>query len=186
MGGGTSKHKKKTFLQSYIVGRELGSGAFSVVKLAIHKETRKESAVKLINKRNLSAEDSEALAIEIKLLGELKHPNIIELFETFDEGNEYYIVTELVQGGELFDRIVSKTHYTEKEARDLVKLFLQTIDYIHSKGIVHRDLKPENLLLVSCKLYNSIMITTIINTYCLSYHYPPHTHVYIYNINTCM
>ena len=55
----------------------------------------------------------------------------------------------MVEGGELFDRIVSKTHYTEKEARDLVKLFLVTMDYMHKMGIVHRDLKPENLLLVS-------------------------------------
>jgi len=74
----------------------------------------------------------------------------IRLYETFDEGNEFYIVTELVEGGELFDRIVSKTHYTEKEARDLVKLFIETMAYIHQQGIVHRDLKPENLLLTSC------------------------------------
>jgi serine/threonine protein kinase len=58
-------------------------------------------------------------------------------------------VTELVAGGELFDRIVAKTHYTEKEARDLVKMFLETMMYMHEAGVVHRDLKPENLLLCS-------------------------------------
>jgi serine/threonine protein kinase len=58
-------------------------------------------------------------------------------------------VTELVAGGELFDRIVAKTHYTEKEARDLVKMFLETMAYMHGNGVVHRDLKPENLLLCS-------------------------------------
>lgn len=73
------------------------------------------------------------------------------LYETFDEGNDFYIVTELVEGGELFDRIVSKSHYTEKGARDLVKLMLETIDYVHQSGYVHRDLKPENLLLMSGK-----------------------------------
>ena len=52
-------------------------------------------------------------------------------------------------GGELFDRIVAKTHYTEKEARDLVKMFLETMAYMHGAGVVHRDLKPENLLLCS-------------------------------------
>ena len=52
-------------------------------------------------------------------------------------------------GGELFDRIVAKTHYTEKEARDLVKMFLETMAYMHEAGVVHRDLKPENLLLCS-------------------------------------
>ena len=70
-------------------------------------------------------------------------------YETFDEGNEFYIVTELVAGGELFDRIVAKTNYTEKEARDLVKMFLETMAYMHEAGVVHRDLKPENLLLCS-------------------------------------
>lgn len=70
-------------------------------------------------------------------------------YETFDEGNEIYIVTELVAGGELFDRIVAKTQYTEKEARDLVRTLLETMAYMHEAGIVHRDLKPENLLLCS-------------------------------------
>jgi calcium/calmodulin-dependent protein kinase I len=73
----------------------------------------------------------------------------VRLFETYDEGAEIYIVTELVAGGELFDRIVSKTSYTEKEARDLIKTLLETLAYMHGRGIVHRDLKPENLLLCS-------------------------------------
>ena len=67
----------------------------------------------------------------------------------FEENGEFFIVTELVQGGELFDRIVSKSHYTEKEARDLIKIFLQTMAYMHKANVVHRDLKPENLLLTS-------------------------------------
>lgn len=74
---------------------------------------------------------------------------LCRLYETFDEGTDFYIVTELVEGGELFDRIVSKAHYTEKEARDLIKLMLETMAYMHGQGIVHRDLKPENLLLCS-------------------------------------
>lgn len=76
---------------------------------------------------------------------------IFRCYETFDEGNEIYIVTELVAGGELFDRIVAKTQYTEKEARDLVRTLLETMAYMHDVGIVHRDLKPENLLLCSGK-----------------------------------
>lgn len=87
--------------------------------------------------------------MEIEILSELDHPHIIKLYETFDEGSDFFIVTELVEGGELFDRIVSKAHYTEKEARDLIKLMLETMAYMHNHGIVHRDLKPENLLLCS-------------------------------------
>ena len=72
--------------------------------------------------------------------------------EVFEEEGEFYIVTELVEGGELFDRIVSKSHYNENEARDLVRLFLETMAYMHTSNVVHRDLKPENLLLTSGKL----------------------------------
>ena len=71
------------------------------------------------------------------------------LFEVFEEDADFFIITELVEGGELFDRIVSKSHYNENEARDLVKIFLDTMAYMHENNIVHRDLKPENLLLTS-------------------------------------
>lgn len=91
------------------------------------------------------------------------------LHETFDETIKFYIVTELVQGGELFDRIVSKVHYNEKQARDLVKIFLETIAYIHDLGIVHRDLKPENLLLTSGKYKIYFLLYYIINFFIICY-----------------
>mmetsp|Transcript_22316 Transcript_22316/g.21560 ORF Transcript_22316/g.21560 Transcript_22316/m.21560 type:complete len:478 (+) Transcript_22316:302-1735(+) len=140
---------KKTFKDSYTLTKDLGTGAFSVVKLAIHKSTGKSTAVKIISKKKLSEEDLASLVTEISILCELNHPHIIKCYETFDEGAEFYIVTELVAGGELFDRIVAKTNYTEKEARDLIKMFLETMTYMHEEGVVHRDLKPENLLLCS-------------------------------------
>lgn len=71
------------------------------------------------------------------------------LIEVFEEGGISYIVMELVQGGELFDRIVERSGYTEKNARDLIKTFLETVAYMHEANVVHRDLKPENLLLSS-------------------------------------
>jgi len=154
MGAGATTGKgmptgNKKFNQSYMLARELGSGAFSVVKLGVHLETGKKSAVKIVSKKKLSEEDLTSLMMEIQILSELDHPHIIKLFETFDEGTDYYIVTELVEGGELFDRIVAKSHYTELEARDLIKLMFETMAYMHGQGIVHRDLKPENLLLCS-------------------------------------
>ena len=71
-----------------------------------------------------------------------------------------YIVMELVQGGELFDRIVERSGYTEKNARDLIKIFLETVAYMHDANVVHRDLKPENLLLSSGRItfYISVII----------------------------
>jgi calcium/calmodulin-dependent protein kinase I len=77
------------------------------------------------------------------------HPNIIKIFDHFEESKHFYLVTELIHGGELFERIVSKEFYTELEARELVKILLKAIGFIHDKGVVHRDLKPENLLLTS-------------------------------------
>jgi serine/threonine protein kinase len=70
----------------------------------------------------------------------------------FEEGNTSYIVMEMVHGGELFDRIVERSGYTERNARDLVKIFLDTVSYMHDANVVHRDLKPENLLLSSRKI----------------------------------
>lgn len=153
MGSAASTTKmhvgNKKFAQNYMLARELGSGAFSVVKLAMHLETGQKAAVKIVSKKKLSDEDYQALMMEIQILSELEHPHIIKLYETYDEGTDFYIVTELVAGGELFDRIVAKAHYTEKEARDLIKIMLETMAYMHKMGIVHRDLKPENLLLCS-------------------------------------
>jgi len=160
---GEISYKGKKFNKSYMLARELGSGAFSVVKLGVNKQTGENVAVKIVSKKKLSEEDLTALHCEIKILSILNHPHIIKLYEVFEEGTEFYIVTELVQGGELFDRIVSKSHYTEKEARDLVKMFLETMAYMHEANVVHRDLKPENLLLTSGKWRGFIFSVTVIS-----------------------
>jgi serine/threonine protein kinase len=102
-----------------------------------------------VKKEGLTDEDKDALQVEIKILQEIRHPNIMSLVDHFEEPKMYYLVTELLEGGELFDRIVEKEYYTEKEARDLVKILLSAIKFIHDRNIVHRDLKPENLLLTS-------------------------------------
>jgi len=147
--GGTGQLSTRNFHKVYMLGRDLGTGAFSVVKLGVDKHTGHKVAVKIVNRKKLSEEDLQSLAMEIKILDSLSHPHIIKLIEVFDVHDELYIVTELVEGGELFDRIVSKSHYTEKEARDLIKIFLETMSYMHDSNVVHRDLKPENLLLTS-------------------------------------
>jgi serine/threonine protein kinase len=79
----------------------------------------------------------------------LKNPHIINLYDVFNENYFYYLVTELMLGGELFDRIVTKTFYNEKEARDVCKILFGALGYCHDRGVAHRDLKPENLLLMS-------------------------------------
>ena len=85
---------------------------------------------------------------EIAVLEEMQHPNVIRLHEVFVEEKFYYLVTEKMNGGELFDRIVQKAYYNEKEARDTSVVLFRAISYCHSKQVAHRDLKPENLLLL--------------------------------------
>ena len=95
----------------------------------------------------MSADDEEALFREVDVMKKLNHPNIVQLVDFFVEQDKYYLVLEYLEGGELFDRIVSKKVYNEKEARDAVKAILSGLKYMHDQNIAHRDLKPENLLL---------------------------------------
>lgn len=139
----------KKFSELYSKRQKLGEGAFSVVIEAVRKTNNTSYAIKIVTKSKLSIEDEQALKDEIQVLNELKHGHIIQLYDVFDERSYIYLVTELMSGGELFDRIVQKAYYNEKEARDLCKILFESIAYCHSKSVAHRDLKPENLLLVS-------------------------------------
>ncbi|KAL7686053.1 putative phosphorylase kinase, gamma catalytic subunit, protein kinase-like domain superfamily [Plasmopara halstedii] len=138
-----------SFEEQYTLGKVIGSGTFSVVRIAVHKPTGQRYAIKCIKRDGLVAEDIEALTTEVAILKQMNHPNIMILHDFFVEDKFYYLVTEYMEGGELFDRIVEKSFYNEREARDLVKLLLEAIKYCHDANIVHRDLKPENLLLTS-------------------------------------
>ncbi|XP_061393414.1 calcium/calmodulin-dependent protein kinase type 1 [Musca vetustissima] len=156
----------------------LGTGAFSEVRLAESKENPGQHfAVKIIDKKALKGKE-ESLENEIRVLrrfsanhhnndtaadtrsGErLTHPNIVQLYETYEDKSKIYLVMELVTGGELFDRIVEKGSYTEKDASDLIRQILEAVDYMHEQGVVHRDLKPENLLFYSPDDDSKIMIS---------------------------
>lgn len=139
----------KGFNELYRLGKNLGEGAFSVVKEGSHKQSGHSYAIKIVTKSKLTQEDEVALQDEIGVLKELKHAHIIRLYDVFDEPQYYYLVTERMMGGELFDRIVAKSYYNEKEARDVCKILFQAMAYCHSRRVAHRDLKPENLLLLS-------------------------------------
>ncbi|CAM9687657.1 unnamed protein product, partial [Hapterophycus canaliculatus] len=124
-----------------MIADELGKGAFSIVKSATRIADGLKCAVKVVERRNLGKGDLEALRSEAKLLGELDHPNIVKLHGWYEEEKTLYMALELCEGGELFDRIVSKTFYNEKEARDLVRTLLRTVKHLHDLSIIHRDLK---------------------------------------------
>merc|ERR1712070_331451 len=158
MGGGRKDkmnifNKKSEIKQKYIMGDVLGSGNFAEVRLGTHKETGAKVAIKIIEPKD--AEDMEVIEQEINILGSMDHDAIIKLHEVFTKSKvkagkstikRMYVVMELATGGELFDRIVERKHYSETDARSVVKQMLDSLVYMHSKGIVHRDLKPENIL----------------------------------------
>jgi len=139
------------FSSDYDLKAEIGKGAFSVVHLAIYKKTGEKCAVKIIDKKEASneTESEKRLRTEVDILKRVKHENIVGLRDIYETSEKLYLVMELVTGGELFDKIVEKGSYSEREASIIVRKILSAIQYLHSCGIAHRDLKPENLLLRS-------------------------------------
>ncbi|KAM4707837.1 calcium/calmodulin-dependent protein kinase type IV-like [Discoglossus pictus] len=126
----------------YTMCEELGRGATSAVFKCETKVTKRPFAAKIIKK----TVSKKIVRTEIGVLLRLSHPNIIKLMSIFESPSEITFILELVTGGELFDRIVERGHYSEKDAAHAVQQILEAVDYLHRNGVVHRDLKPENLL----------------------------------------
>ncbi|GAA95644.1 uncharacterized protein L969DRAFT_85339 [Mixia osmundae IAM 14324] len=143
----------------YKTGQVLGQGTYAVVKQAVHIETGKMYAVKVINKRLMSGRE-HMVRNEINVLKKISegHPNILTLRDYFETANNLYLVTDLCTGGELFDRICAKGSYYERDAAHLIKIICQATSYLHHQGIVHRDLKPENLLFRSKEEDSDLLI----------------------------
>mmetsp|Transcript_41986 Transcript_41986/g.102937 ORF Transcript_41986/g.102937 Transcript_41986/m.102937 type:complete len:509 (+) Transcript_41986:169-1695(+) len=141
-----------SFLQSGVKNvydiddRVLGEGKFAQVKKAKHKKSGRMYAVKIITKDKCKSSDQEKFGREIDIMRKVDHPNCIKFYEMFESRSKLYLIIELVSGGELFDRVISKTHYSEKEAAVCFEQIISGINYLHSIGIVHRDMKPENVL----------------------------------------
>lgn len=136
------------FLGHYKLGRTLGFGSFSKVKIAEHILTGHKVAIKVLNRRKIKNLDmEEKVRREIKILRLFMHPHIIRLYEVIETHTDIYVVTEYVKSGELFDYIVEKGRLPEDEARRFFQQILSGVEYCHRNQVVHRDLKPENLLL---------------------------------------
>jgi len=128
---------------------ELGRGQFGTTFLVTEKATGRKCACKAISKRQLSnAEDIEEVRNEVRILHHLAgHEHVVELVGAYEGSKHVYIVMELLSGGELFDRIVEKGKYSEKDASETVRTIVETVQYCHELSVMHRDLKPENFVL---------------------------------------
>ncbi|XP_002739535.1 calcium/calmodulin-dependent protein kinase type 1D-like [Saccoglossus kowalevskii] len=138
--------KKEKIDDRFKLKEVLGTGAFSEVVLAEDKTNGKLWACKCIDKKSLGRKGEETLENEVAVLRKCNHPNIVKLHDIYENKATVYLIMDLVSGGELFDRIVEKGSYTERDAADLIRQVLEAVKYLHDCGIVHRDLKPENLL----------------------------------------
>ncbi|KAJ7969696.1 putative Calcium-dependent protein kinase [Quillaja saponaria] len=132
----------------YLLGRKLGQGQFGTTYLCTEKSTGIDYACKSIPKRKLLCrEDYEDVWREIQIMHHLsEHPNVVLIKGTYEDSVFVHLVMELCAGGELFDRIIEKGQYSEKEAAKLIKTIVGVVETCHSLGVMHRDLKPENFL----------------------------------------
>jgi serine/threonine protein kinase len=150
--------------EEYDIRDVLGSGTMGEVRRALHRRTGEAVAIKMIPiQRNtigiptnhamfMASNTSTTLEIEMEaeMLRKLQHPYIVKLIDVYTCPQAVYLVMEIVQGGDLFDRIVQKGHYSERDSRRVMRRLLAAVHYLHNDfGLVHRDLKPENILLTS-------------------------------------
>lgn len=136
------------FHEEYKVGKVLGSGAFGEVRRAIHRESGEIRAVKIFRKDLAQNEASQRkLREEIDILRSLDHPNIIRVYEYFEDSKKFYIVMEKCNGGELFEEIIKRQNFGESHAATILQQLFSTLAYLHDRKIIHRDIKPENILL---------------------------------------
>ncbi|XP_042504064.1 calcium-dependent protein kinase 20-like [Macadamia integrifolia] len=145
------QRKTENLKEKYTLGRKLGQGQFGTTFYCLEKGTGKEYACKSIAKRKLTTEeDVEDVRREIQIMHHLAgHPNVIQIKGAYEDAVAVHVVMELCAGGELFDRIIQRGHYTERKAAELARIIVGVVEACHSLGVMHRDLKPENFLFVN-------------------------------------
>ncbi|KAJ9090318.1 MAPK-activated protein kinase Srk1 [Entomophthora muscae] len=126
---------------------KMGDGAFSNVYRAYDEKLEKEVAVKVVDKRGLTPSQRNFIHKEVTILRACNHPNIVSLYEFIETPQHYFLVIELVSGGEIFNEIISHVYFSEPMACHIINQVAAGIAYLHkSQGVVHRDIKPENIL----------------------------------------
>ncbi|KAK2736343.1 hypothetical protein FQN57_000793 [Myotisia sp. PD_48] len=167
---GSGKSRRKTHIGPWQLGRTLGKGSTSRVRLAKHAITGQSAAIKIVSKKSAALIQSQSIVAmdrnsrvsspspgsrtipcgierEVVIMKLINHPNIISLLDVWENRGELYLVLEYVEGGELFEYISENGPLPEVEAVRLFRQILAGISYCHQINICHRDLKPENILL---------------------------------------
>ena len=139
------KIKKEPLTNYYKIIKDLGHGSFGSVKLVEHIQLGEIRAMKIVSKKNKSSLN------EIEILKIISHPNIINIYEIYEDSKKYYIMYEFLQGGELFESLTKLGKLNECIAAFVLKQIMNAINYLHSLNIVHRDLKPENIMIIDKK-----------------------------------
>ncbi|EMR64190.1 putative serine threonine-protein kinase ksg1 protein [Eutypa lata UCREL1] len=147
--GKTVMKSVKKGVRDFSFGRVLGEGSYSTVFLATDRQTLKEYAIKVLEKRHIIKERKiKYVNIEKDTLNRLtEHPGIVRLYYTFQDENSLYYVLDLCTGGELLGVLKKTGTFDEECTRFFGAQILDSIEYMHSRGVIHRDLKPENVLL---------------------------------------
>ena len=138
-------------INDFIFKDDIGEGNFGKVKFCIFKRTGEEFAIKIINKKKIKDKMKNSFFKENEIATKFNHINVIYVYRIFEDRENFYLVMEYCQKGELFDYIVEHQRLSENEASVFFYQLINGVEYIHSKGIAHRDLKPENLLLTTDK-----------------------------------
>jgi serine/threonine protein kinase len=135
------------FLSKYRLGHQLGYGTFSTVNMCVALDGMQEYAVKIVAKNQQNGRFMRSFQREVEILKIVNHKYILRLEEIVETADTLYIVTDLLRGGDVLNRLEQHGRYSEHDARIVTKKVLEATAYLHTQGIIHRDLKPENILL---------------------------------------
>ncbi|XP_065184322.1 serine/threonine-protein kinase Chk2-like [Sycon ciliatum] len=147
--------------KQYVLSKTLGRGACGEVKLAFDKSSGRKSAVKILSKRKFSIGPSVPanLTEEVRIIQRLDNPGVIRVENMFETDNQLFIVLELMEGGELFDRVVNTGRFEEPLSKLCFYQMAMAVQYLHKNGITHRDLKCENVLLADDRKETLLKLT---------------------------
>ena len=139
----------KNQIGDYILNKQLGFGGFAKVVEGIHIPTGEKVAIKILDKNKLNSDPLayKRILLEISILKNIRHKNIIKLYEVMETPQKLYLIMEYCKGGELFNYIIRKKHLSEKQSCKFFHEIIDALEYLHIQNIVHRDIKPQNILL---------------------------------------